>query len=118
MPEIRIKPLSKFFPWIIVGLFVLATFYYIFIWQKLDSNRLSVRGQVKSIEKKRGGHYIIISEGPYVRYLSYSIVEGINPDIHVGDSVFKEKGSKTLYIKSAKDGITRKAYDQDYLLGK
>ena len=112
------KVLKLFYPWIIVALFLLAVFYYIFVWQRKDSDKLSVRGEVENIEKQRGSvHNVEIREGTNIRHLSYSFREN-ESDLHIGDSVFKEKDSKILYIKSAKDGITREAKDQDYLLGR
>ena len=112
------KFFKLFLPWILVGVFVLAVFYYIFIWQKADSYKLAIRGKVEFLKKKRGSFYDVhINENGKTRHLVYSFKEN-EADIAVGDSVFKEKNSKILYIKNVKDGIIREANYQDYLLGK
>lgn len=112
------KILKLFYPWIIVASVLLAVFYYIFIWQKMDSTRLSIRGEVESIKKLRGSFYDVeVSEGSIIRHLSYSFKEN-EFDINIRDSILKEKGSKILYIKSYVDGKIKEANYQDYLLGR
>ncbi|MEJ8819933.1 hypothetical protein [Lacibacter sp. H407] len=102
--------------WTIFFLLFVLVIYFEFIKPHFDTKKASFDGVVIAITKpKRTGSHLIKLMKDNFTFSFYYGLDGTS-DISIGDSVFKNSESETLYVKSLKDGLIRRAKDQDFLV--